>query len=764
MDVEFDDGVLTIDGKHIFIVASDYPYYRDSPENWADRLEKLRNAGVNVITFYIPWRHHLISDNGQDWFDFDGRTRPNRNVRLFIKLCEKQGLYIMIKPGPFIHAETNFNGLPDCVSPQENEDIEGMLDSRYMQVTNEKALPSPVGENFKKGALAFLREVNDELIAPHLHPAGKIICAQILNEGMYSNINQSPLAYDYSKTSVGMFRHFLEEKYKTIDRFNSVHSSDFSDFSKIEPPTVWHKPEKVKESAIFLDWSEFQAEYVRILYENYAAPLSSTIPHIANICGSQSCQSGLDYWLSRVQPERWHSIEYAYTDWIGTVAYDDEAFFKYLTLCKRAKGPNVEENWGFSILYNHIFQFPVTPFYHTLLAIANGATGFSVYTGVETADWDDNIDSIHAKPYPDSSPITADGKTRYKYKILELITEYLRRYGNELLASNTVKAATYGIYPPYAYAASWANAENEWAPENPPRSGFRGLDSFIRNMRSQNYDFDIINIQATEMRQLLEAPSITVVGGFYMEEAVQRRLAEYVKRGGTLILLREVPRLNESFEPCDILAKEIYCHTITGVRKNVVLDGFDQELNCVYTLGGIPGKALYHIGSKPVGYVREYGSGKAYFVGYNAFDDEISDVFLDIMRNINVSYDIVVPSSSTQVWNRHYGNNISHIFIFSKSNISKWHSIKIKNRNGYYDLLKIKLCARSSAVLRLKDGAVTACLAKGINECDKISKTTEVKYNGNRLCFEKPTDSLLIHDENNSALYSLCLTVSRKTN
>ena len=70
------DGSFLIDGSKTILLCADYPYYRDSAENWKDRLEKLKNLNINVITCYIPWRHHLVNFSS-DTYDFEGKNRES---------------------------------------------------------------------------------------------------------------------------------------------------------------------------------------------------------------------------------------------------------------------------------------------------------------------------------------------------------------------------------------------------------------------------------------------------------------------------------------------------------------------------------------------------------------------------------------------------------------------------------------------------------------------------------------------------------------
>lgn len=754
MGVIIENGVLKIDGRSLFIIASDYPYYRDTPENWPDRLRKIKAAGVNVLTFYIPWRHHLQSDGT---FDFEGRTAPNRDVKLFLRMCEKFGFFVIVKPGPFIHAETDFNGLPDNVSPDDDPEIEKMLDGKGKAVVNQKTLPSPVGAKFMDSAKKWLSAVNNQIIVPHLYPKGGIICVQILNEGMYSDISNSPFDYDYSPTSVKMFRDFLKRKYMSCNTLNFVYTAGLSSFDEVEPPDIGTKPETMGNGALYADWADFQAFYIKNLYERYGSCIDGKVPLMANICAMQPCRQGLDFWLSRVQPECLRNVSYGYTDWVGAVPYDKEALIRYLILAKRRRGPNMEENWGFSRIYDNRFKFPSLPFYHTLLALANGATGFNVYTGTQTAQWDENIDSKHPKPYPDSSPIGSDGEIKYKYKMLKLITGYINNCGRELLDSHTQKAASFGVYPPYAYASSFAGTSKWWNrfKVNPPRCGRGGLHSFAGNMTALNYDFGIVNIKTASAEELLKEKLLVVTGGFFMDGAVQRKLAEYAAFGGTLVMLREVPRMDEMFRPCLVLAEEIFTHKTGKACGNTPVDGFANEKVNARALYEIPGEILYTSGGRTIGYLRKYGKGQACFLSYNPLESELSDVFLNIIRRLSGEYSADVRSSCTYVWRRRCENGADHVFVFSDSNIPKWHHVILKNGGEKDDDIEIRLCPKSAAALRIKNGRLTACLAKGINECESTRERTVIKLNGSEVLNVEPSDFLMESTERGRVIHTL---------
>ena len=137
------DGRFFKDGKPFYFLGAEYQYYRDKRANWAARLDQLKAGHVNVVCFYIPWRHHLQHDpvTGAVSYDFDGRTFDSRDLRHFLALCEERGLYMLAKPGPFVHSELNIGGLPDVSSPTFNPGIEPVRKATTARCTGSMTSP-----------------------------------------------------------------------------------------------------------------------------------------------------------------------------------------------------------------------------------------------------------------------------------------------------------------------------------------------------------------------------------------------------------------------------------------------------------------------------------------------------------------------------------------------------------------------------------------------------------------------------------------------
>ncbi len=94
-----------LDGKPFQLISGAIHYFRVVPEYWQDRLEKLKAMGCNTVETYIPWNLH---EPRRGEFSFEGRL----DLGKFIKTAQNLGLYVILRPSPYICAEWEFGGFP----------------------------------------------------------------------------------------------------------------------------------------------------------------------------------------------------------------------------------------------------------------------------------------------------------------------------------------------------------------------------------------------------------------------------------------------------------------------------------------------------------------------------------------------------------------------------------------------------------------------------------------------------------------------------
>ena len=149
-----------LDGEKFKIISGAIHYFRVRPEYWRDRLEKLKYFGCNTVETYIPWNFH---EPEKGHFLWDG----DRDFVSFIEIAESLGLYIIIRPSPFICAEWEFGGLPYWLLRDDDMKVR----SSY----------GPYLEHVKD----YYNQLIPRLVPHQIDRGGKIILVQIENEYGY---------------------------------------------------------------------------------------------------------------------------------------------------------------------------------------------------------------------------------------------------------------------------------------------------------------------------------------------------------------------------------------------------------------------------------------------------------------------------------------------------------------------------------------------------------------------------------------------------
>ncbi|MEN6386357.1 MAG: beta-galactosidase [Phycisphaerales bacterium] len=169
--ITYDAKSFIVNGQRLLLTGGEFHYFRTPNELWEDRIIKAKRCGANLITTYIPWSWHEQTEGKQCW-------SGDRDLGRFIELCQKHGMYMIIKPGPYICAEWDFGGHPDWLLSKKIP----------IRILNDKYL-SYVRLWYKTVA---------EKISPYLiTKGGNILCIQVENEyDHYMNYGEDKVSLD----------------------------------------------------------------------------------------------------------------------------------------------------------------------------------------------------------------------------------------------------------------------------------------------------------------------------------------------------------------------------------------------------------------------------------------------------------------------------------------------------------------------------------------------------------------------------------------
>lgn len=99
------DGAFMLDGKPFVVKAAELHYPRIPKDYWEQRILMCKALGMNTVCLYVFWNSHESKPGS---FDFTGQN----DLREFVKLCDKNGMKVILRPGPYVCAEWEMGGLP----------------------------------------------------------------------------------------------------------------------------------------------------------------------------------------------------------------------------------------------------------------------------------------------------------------------------------------------------------------------------------------------------------------------------------------------------------------------------------------------------------------------------------------------------------------------------------------------------------------------------------------------------------------------------
>ena len=154
---EAGDGSFLLNGKPFVVKAAEVHYPRIPRPYWEHRIQMCRALGMNTICIYIFWNIH---EQKEGVFDFTG----NNDVAEFCRLAHKNGMYVIVRPGPYVCAEWEMGGLPWWLL--KKKDIRLREEDPY----------------FMERVKIFEEKVGEQLSSLTIQNGGPIIMVQVENE------------------------------------------------------------------------------------------------------------------------------------------------------------------------------------------------------------------------------------------------------------------------------------------------------------------------------------------------------------------------------------------------------------------------------------------------------------------------------------------------------------------------------------------------------------------------------------------------------
>ncbi|XP_057623204.1 beta-galactosidase-1-like protein 3 isoform X1 [Chionomys nivalis] len=166
---------FTLEGHKFMIIGGSIHYFRVPREYWKDRLLKLQACGFNTVSTYIPWNLH---EQEKGKFEFSEIL----DLEAYVSLAASIGLWVILRPGPYICAEVDLGGLPSWLL-------------RY---------PKPqlrtTHLNFVEAVDEYFDHLIPRILPLQYHHGGPVIAVQVENE--YGSFSKDGSYMEYIKKAL----------------------------------------------------------------------------------------------------------------------------------------------------------------------------------------------------------------------------------------------------------------------------------------------------------------------------------------------------------------------------------------------------------------------------------------------------------------------------------------------------------------------------------------------------------------------------------
>ncbi|XP_075046431.1 beta-galactosidase-1-like protein 2 isoform X1 [Mixophyes fleayi] len=210
--LQAENSQFVLDGEPFRILGGSMHYFRVPKEYWKDRMLKMKACGLNTLTTYVAWNLH---EPRRGQFDFSG----NLDLGTFLGLAAEVGLWVVLRPGPYICAEWDLGGLPSW-----------LLRDQGMQLRT-------TYKGFAEATEVYFDELLPRVFKHQYSRGGAIIAVQVENE--YGSYAKDANYMEFIKTA--LVRRGIVELLLTSDNKDGISSGSMEgvlatiNFQKIEP-------------------------------------------------------------------------------------------------------------------------------------------------------------------------------------------------------------------------------------------------------------------------------------------------------------------------------------------------------------------------------------------------------------------------------------------------------------------------------------------------------------------------------------------------
>jgi beta-galactosidase len=531
--------------------AVEMHYFRVEKRYWSICFERIKRAGFRIITTAVPWNIHQDSNKH---LDFIGVDDPKRDLIVFLELAREFGFKIILRPGPWVAGQIKYGGLPPFlfkdlkIFARDAHGQEIMLPDDHG--VEGGYLPSYTHKNFQFHLRNYFKAFI-EITKNYVHPRGPVFMVELDYETSFGRL-LDPASADYNPDVLAeQYGPFLEKLHEDIKKLNARYKEKNKSFAEVEPPRKFTDL-KLDDYPKAMDWFRFRESL-----------LNSYLNSLEDIFASYTVEPlffrSLYFAGGELLPA-YNLVPGDRSPFLGCNVFPDGTYFD---LVNKARFLRAEYGFAYAASFTS-GQAATDPKRETLIApVTNNARRFFYAAGLAAGFKGVNHYMAVDRDHWYGAPLHNDGTVSDGYDLFRHLNTAITTVGFEEME-------------PKAEVAVLVNRMNYWIRRTESAKDFdyvkRLVDDttvgFCRDLMRllipygvrENRDFE-----SMRNYKMIFVPTTEV-----MAERDQEALVELAKAGVTLVLCGLMPKYDEQFRDCQVLANHFKIKTTADYKISTI--------------------------------------------------------------------------------------------------------------------------------------------------------------------------------------------------
>ncbi|NTV83886.1 MAG: hypothetical protein HGA23_06240, partial [Bacteroidales bacterium] len=559
MTFEIKQNNFYLNDKKVFLNSGEIHYFRIKRELWDRHLDAAVEAGLTTVSTYIPWAWH---ESVEGVFDLDGASSPEHDLKGWLQRCQEHGLTCIVKPGPFILAETRGAGLPDWFLEKYNDQVK-MRNRRGELVLSDGV--SLFNEIYLEKVGLWYDQIMPFISEREISNGGPIIMMQICNEiGVFSWLAHQG---DYGEEVKRRFVEYLKGKFESIKAINRLWGTDYQDYDDVELPPDGRLPYRSKgdrgrDYEWHCFWRTYYGDYLRLL-TRMARDRGVTVPFYHNLPG-WIYGSGYEFPLNITmyddlfgdKSEIMFGVDHI-PEYLSHRNMHDDRIINDITCAMQGDKPLFAAEFQCGSREYHVVTNPREMELFYKASIAHGLTGWNYYMFSQGRNTRHR--GYSGQTFYWFTPLTPEGERTSAFPLVRRMNRIVKTSGSLIVDAKRKAEVCVLFYPPY-YATELERPETGASGLHFNASSIRRpayFDGLLKALQVLNVDYDMADLTKVSGAEIGKYRQVWVFSTDEMNVKDQQAIVDYMKDGGNAVIFPCLPDREMSQKSCSILRDSI---------------------------------------------------------------------------------------------------------------------------------------------------------------------------------------------------------------